>query len=150
MRNAATLTSCFALALFACSAIGQDRPTMTGNWQFDAAKSDLKTIKVSSANWVIEEGDNSIHITEAESGKSKKIELQCTTDGKECQVTGDKAKASFWYNGPMLVEMETKGDRVTRYRLKVSDDGKTLTVEMTHVVPQIDKIDVLVFSKTGV
>ena len=47
----------------------------------------------------------------------------------------------------MLVEMETRGDRVTRYRIKASDDGKTLNVEMTHIVPQIDKIDVLVFAK---
>jgi hypothetical protein len=148
MRTAATLLCCFSLALFAFSAMAQDRPTMTGTWQLDAAKSDLKTLKVTTATWVIEEGDNTIHIAETEGAKSKKVDLQCTTDGKECQVTGDKAKASFWYNGPMLVEMETKGDRVTRYRLKVSDDGKTLTVEMTHIVPQIDKIDTMVFGKT--
>lgn len=148
MRTAATLLSCFSLALFAFSAMGQDRPTMTGTWQLDATKSDLKTLKVTTATWVIEEGDNTIHIAETEGAKSKKVDLQCTTDGKECQVTGDKARASFWYNGPMLVEMETKGDRVTRYRLKVSDDGKTLTVEMTHIVPQTDKIDTMVFSKT--
>jgi hypothetical protein len=142
-----TLAACFALALLAFSANGQDKPSLTGTWQFDAAKSEQRTTKISTATWVIEEGDNAIHITESEGGKSKKIELQCTTDGKECQVTGDKAKASFWYSGPMLVEMETRGDRVTRYKIKASDDTKTLTVEMVHIVPQIDKIDVLVFAK---
>ena len=147
MRNLMTLSACLALTLFAFSANGQDKPSLTGTWQFDAAKSEQRTTKISSATWVIEEGDNTIHITENEGGKSKKIELQCTTDGKECQVTGDKAKASFWYNGPTLVEMETRGDRVTRYRIKASDDAKTLTVEMVHIVPQIDKIDVLVFAK---
>jgi hypothetical protein len=147
MRAIVTLAGCFSLAIFALSAMAQDRPLMTGTWQLDAAKSDLKTIKPSAATWVIDEGDNSIHIVESETGKSKKLDLQCTTDGKECQVAGDKARASFWYNGPMLVEMETRGDRVTRFRLKVSEDAKTLTVEMTHIVPQMDKIDVMIFNK---
>lgn len=143
MRIAAFL-SIFLLALCAAA---QDHPSMTGTWQLDAGKSDLKTIKVAAATWVIEEGDNSIHITESAGEKSKKLDMQCTTDGKECSVSGNKAKASFWYNGPMLVEMETNGDRVTRYRLKISEDGKTLTVEVTHIVPQVDKIDVMVFAK---
>jgi len=43
--------------------------------------------------------------------------------------------------------METRGDLVTRFRLKISEDAKTLTVEMTHIVPQIDKIDVMIFNK---
>ena len=47
----------------------------------------------------------------------------------------------------MLVEMETKGDRITRYRLKLSDDGKTLRVETMSIVPQDNTIDVLVFNK---
>jgi hypothetical protein len=47
----------------------------------------------------------------------------------------------------MLVEMETRGDHVIRYRFKISDDGKTLRVELTHLVPQLDGIDVLVFGK---
>jgi hypothetical protein len=119
---------------------------MTGNWQFDASKSELRNIKMASATWVIEESENSIHITESEGAKSKKTELKCTTDGKECD-TSDKAKASFWYNGAMLVEMETKGDHVTRYRLTVSEDGKSMKVEMTHIVPQLGGADVLVFSK---
>ena len=149
MRNRATLAACFLSAILAVPIIGQEqeRPSLTGTWQLDTAKSEVRGGKINPATWVIEETDNSIHITQSESGKSKKIEMQCTTDGKECQVTGDKAKASFWYNGPMLVEMETKGDHVMRYRMKVAEDGKTLSVEMTHIVPQIDKIDTLVFAK---
>ena len=96
---------------------------------------------------VISEDDSSIQITESEDGASKKIEMKCTTDGKQCKVTGDKATASFWYNGPMLVEMETKGDKVMRYRMKLSDDGKTLTVATTSIVPQSTQDDVLVFRK---
>jgi hypothetical protein len=97
--------------------------------------------------WVILEDDSSIQITESEDGASKKIELKCTTDGKECKISGNKATASFWYNGPMLVEMESKGDRVMRYRMKLSDDGKTLTVDTTSIVPKGTQDDLMVFRK---
>jgi hypothetical protein len=136
-----TLSMCLMLA-------GQDqeRPSFTGTWQFDPAKSELRSSKLSSATWVMEEGDNSIHITQTENGKPKKTELQCTTDGKECKFPGDR-RDSFWFNGSTLVDMETKNTNVIRYRMKISDDGKTLTVEVTPIVPQSDKIDTLVFQK---
>ena len=82
--------------------------------------------RMSSATWVIDEGDNSIHITQTDA-KGKKTDLQCTTDGKECKFPGDR-RDSFWYNGAMLVDMETKNDHVIRYRLKISSDGKELTI----------------------
>jgi hypothetical protein len=47
----------------------------------------------------------------------------------------------------MLVEMESKGDHVTRYRMKLSSDGNTLTVDTTSIVPQATEDDVLVFRK---
>ena len=148
MRSLVSFSAC--LLLFSCALLAQDssKPNFTGAWQLDPARSELNTNRVSGANWVIEEKDNSIHITETEAGKGdRKIELKCTTDGKECNVPSEKAKASFWYNGPMLVEMETKGDNATRYRLKLVDDGKVLNVEVTYIVPQIEKPDKLVFSK---
>jgi hypothetical protein len=143
-----TLLTCLALFLLAGRAPGQDqeRPSFSGTWQFDASKSELHFSRISSATWVIEEGDNSIHISETENAKGKKIELQCTTDGKECKFPGDR-RDSFWFNGAMLVEMETKNDHVTRYRMKISDEGKTLTVEVTQIVPQNDKPDSMVFQK---
>ena len=143
-----TLSTCFVLVVLAAVAAGQEqeRPSFSGTWQFDASKSELHSSKISSATWVIEEGDNSIHISQTENGKPKKTELQCTTDGKECKFPGDR-RDSFWFNGPMLVDMETKNDHVIQYRMKISDDGKTLTVEVTPIVPQSDKIDTLVFQK---
>jgi len=149
MRKIASLSAGLILAVFALPGTAQEaaKPSLTGTWQFDPARSELHNSKMTSATWVIDEGDNSIRITATESGKSKKVEMQCSTDGKECQVTGDKSRASFWYNGPILVEMQTKGDTVTMFRLKASEDGKTLTVELTHIVPQIDKSDLMVFQK---
>ncbi len=147
MRNAAALLACSALAVFSLPSLAQDRPNLSGTWQFDSSKSELHTVKVGGATWVINEDDSSIQISESEDGAAKKTELKCTTDGKQCKVSGDKATASFWYNGPMLVEMESKGDRVMRYRMKLSDDGKTLTVDTTSIVPQVTQDDVLVFHK---
>ncbi len=150
MHLGVTASTCLVLSLFAIPAAAQDeeKPNLSGTWQFDASKSDVRPGKISSATWVIEAGENSIHITQTENGKSKKLESQCTTDGKECKFPGDR-RVSFWYNGPVLVEMETKSERAVRYRLKISEDGKTLTVEVTYLVPQIDKIDTLVFQKQG-
>jgi hypothetical protein len=136
-----TLSTCLMLI-----AQDQERPSFNGTWQFDPSKSELRSSKISSATWVMEEGDNSIHITQTENGKPKKTELQCTTDGKECKFPGDR-RDSFWFNGSMLVDMETKNTNVIRYRMKISDDAKTLTVEVTPIVPQSDKIDTMVFQK---
>lgn len=145
MRDFVMGAAFLGLALFALPGTAQDHPNLSGTWQFDSSKSDQHSGKISDATWVIDENDNSIHITESESGK--KVELKCSTDGKDCQISGEKAKASFWYNGPMLVEMETHGDRVVRYRMKLSGDSKVLTVEETSIVPRDDKADVLVFAK---
>jgi hypothetical protein len=145
MRNAAVLLAWSAFVVLTLPLAGQDRPNLSGTWQFDSAKSELHTMTVAGATWVINEDDSSIQITESEAGK--KIELKCTTDGKECKISGGKATASFWYNGPMLVEMESKGEHVTRFRMKLSADGKTLTVEATSIVPQSSQDDVLVFQK---
>jgi len=147
MRIAATLLACSVLAVLTLPLVGQDRPNLSGTWQFDSSKSELHSSKVAGATWVITEDDISIQIVESEDGASKKVELKCTTDGKTCKVSGVKATASFWYNGSLLVEMESKGDHVTRYRMTLSDDGKTLTVATTSIVPQSTQDDLLVFRK---
>jgi len=147
MRNLTTSSAFLAIVLFAYPGKAQDHPNLAGTWQFDSSKSEQTNTKVANATWVIEESDNSIHIIETEGGSAKKVELACSTDGKDCKIAGEKAKASFWYNGPMLVEMETRGDHVNRYRMKLSDDAKALTVEVNSIVPRVDKADVLVFQK---
>ncbi len=147
MSHGISLLACSVLAVLVLPLAGQDRPNLSGTWQFDSAKSQLHTVTIAGATWTIAENDDSIQITESEDGAKKKIELKCTTDGKECKIAGEKATASFWYNGPLLVEMESKGDRVTRYRMKLSEDGKTLTVDSTPIVPKSTQDDVLVFQK---
>ena len=133
------------LSAFTVAAQDPAKPNLTGSWRLNTARSQINATHV-PGSWTIEESDGTIHITESEGGK--KIELNCSTNGKECDVTGgEKARASFWYNGPTLVEMETKGPNATRYRMKLSPDGNALSVEVTYIVPQEGKSDTLVFEK---
>ena len=142
---------CCIAVLFSAAAQDDTKPDLTGTWQLDASRSDIKLSKFSSLKMVIAEKDGRIDIDQDEimgGGKERKIVYSCTTDGKECAVKGTGAKASFWYNGPMLVNMETakKGD-VFRYRMKLSPDAKELTVEISCLVPQSDKVDKLILAK---
>jgi hypothetical protein len=150
-----SLVYCF-VAVFSGALCGyglaqDDRPDLTGTWQLDASKSDIKLSKFSDLKMTIAEKGDRINISDYETlggGKERTIVYDCTTDGKECIVKSTGAKASFWYNGPMLVNMETekKGD-VFRYRMKLSSDAKELTIEVSCLVPQNDKVDKLVLAK---
>jgi hypothetical protein len=140
--------------MFCAYAIAQDdsRPNLSGKWQLEPSKSDMQVNKLSGLTMVIAEKDGNISINEDEKmadGRERTISYTCTTDGKECEVPQTKAKASFWYNGPMLVGMETQrnGSNVLRQRLKLSPDSKELTVEISSLVPQSDKADKLVLEK---
>jgi len=141
-------------AAFCACLPGQDdpRPDLNGKWQLDASKSEMQLNKLSGLTMVISEKDGTININEDQKladGKERKIVYACTTDGKECDVSGAKAKASFWYNGPMLVSMQThhNGGNVIRQRLTLSQDSKQLTVEISSLVPRSEKIDKLVLDR---
>ena len=140
-----------ASGLFCVPAVAQDdaKPDLTGTWQLDATKSEMPVNRLAGLTMLISEKNGKININEIEKladGKERKMTYTCTTDGKECEVPGTKAKASFWYNGPMLVSMETErnGANVTRQRLKLSPDSKSLNVEISNLVPGSDKTDKLV------
>ncbi len=143
-----------ASGLFCVPAVAQDdaKPDLTGTWQLDATKSEMPVNKLAGLTMLISEKNGKININEIEKladGKERKMTYTCTTDGKECEVPETKAKASFWYNGPMLVSMETErnGANVTRQRLKLSPDSKSLNVEISNLVPVSDKTDKLVLLK---
>ena len=50
---------------------------------------------------------------------------------------GPKRHVTFYYNGLVLVMMETKRDGayVIRKRMTLSEDAKTMTVELEHLNP---------------
>ena len=155
MRKGTGWLSTLVLPVLFCAGVyGQDdsRPDLTGKWQLNSSKSDIQLNRVSDVSMVITEKDGKINIIEtdkAADGKARTVTFNCTTDGKDCKVPEDKATASFWYNGPMLVSMVTKhnGSEVVRERLSIKPDTKELDMEVSSLVPQSDKKDKLVFEK---
>jgi hypothetical protein len=124
----------------------------------EAGKSEVaEGNKLGSVTWVVTEDDNqsTIQMKQVDKdagGKEHSVQFTCDIGGKECSFEDldGKAKASFWYNGPMLVEMRTgghHGDAVSKYRMRLSDDGKTMTVEVTPIMPASEKPEKLVFTK---
>ncbi len=143
------------LALSGCAAWAQsDHPNLSGTWQLDQTKSELHAGKSPALTWFIDEKENAIQMKQVEkddSGKQREVDFNCGIGGKECSVKepDGQFKASFWYNGPMLVEMKTSEhtDHIMKYRMKLENDGRVLNVEMTSIVPVSEKPDHLVFSK---
>ena len=69
-------------------------------------------------------------------GDRKVMDFECSTQGKECEIkdSGKSAKVSLWYNGPTLVELETKGNEVVKRRFAAAPQD-SLSVEVIPVQP---------------
>jgi len=116
-----------------------DRTRIPGKWQSQA---DGKVV------WVVEDNGNSIHILRSE-GDQKVAEFQCAI-GQECQVkdAGKKAKITMYYNGPKLIELETKGDEVVKRRF-TAGDADTMQVEVIPISGEV-KAETLTFKRVSV
>lgn len=129
---------------FLTSAQAQEaKPNFSGKWQLNTSKSQTPTGKASVSSLAIEHKDPSIHIVKTTSA-GKTQEFTCTTKGSDCDAKA--YKASLWYDAKSLVEMDVSDDQVLKISMSLSDDGKTLTAEVTYLSPHADK-DTLVFDK---
>src|SRR5271165_1677430 len=116
----------------------QQRPDLNGIWRLEPAQSEIHSRVPSQLTWQIEQSETAIHLIQRLGDKND--ELRCGTDGKDCKVKeeGHPAVISFYYNGPVLVELESQGsnrDTITKKRISISQDGSRLTVELIHVLP---------------
>ena len=136
------------LAGYLTLARGQDtKPNLSGNWQLNTAKSELRSGKAAAIGLAIEQKGSSIHViktAKATDGKEMKTEFRCTTDGKECLVDG--TKISLWYDGAVLVELDVGSEVVSKSSMKLGTDGKSMSVDVVYIVPQGDG-DKLVLEK---
>lgn len=114
----------FAASAFAQSA---DDPNYSGTWRLHSDD---------AVRLVLTQKDDTIHVKELR-GTEIKADYTCNTVGKECTVKyeGRPAKVSFWFNGPKLVEFETRGGTVTRRRFQLADNGSTLNIELSSLSP---------------
>ena len=77
-----------------------------------------------------------MHIKELEGG-SEVADFTCGTGGANCEIKtgGKKATVSLWFNGPSLVEMETKGPDVIKRRFRILPANGTMEMEVIPIVP---------------
>lgn len=108
-----------------------DRQKLLGSWELQGVAENSPP-----SSWTFSTVRDSMQVTEAEGGK-KVTDFACGTEGKPCEVKtgGKKATVSMWFNGPSLVEMETKGSDVVKRRFKILPQGDAMEMEVIPIVP---------------
>jgi hypothetical protein len=108
-----------------------DRQKLIGSWELQGAAESSP-----ASSWTFSTANNSIRVTQLE-GANKIADFACGTAGTSCEVktAGKKATVSMWFNGPLLVEMETKGSDVVKRRFKILPQGDVMEMEVIPIVP---------------
>jgi hypothetical protein len=127
------------------------KPNFTGAWRMDSVKSQVLDGRV--VTLTIQDDSTKLDLVSTAQGKDAKevtSKFACTTE-KECEFDqgGYKAKVSLWYDGATLVILKTDGpkeDAVTKWKLHLTPDGNTLTLDVVHIDPD-EKPETLVFTK---
>ncbi len=103
-----------------------DRASLVGTWNEHGG----------THGWVIESSAKGLHMTQLDAS-APIADFTCATDGHDCdiKISGKKGKVSLYYNGSALIQMETKGDLITKRKFTIDGDG--LKVEVT---PMTDKV----------
>jgi len=139
---------CLAALLAGMLWAADDRPDLNGNWQLQGADTKGKPETLS-----INQKADSIDITRTFASGSKQVtvDVTCNTQGEECKLkeNGQSTQVSMYYNGPMLVVIEQRhgNDFVTKRQLKLSEDGKTLTVVVMTINPPGKPTENLVYTR---
>jgi hypothetical protein len=120
----------FVMTLTAAIAFATGRADLSGTWQLNSTHEG----KLKFETLLIQQSQDGIKITES-GGKTKEVDFTCGLDAQTCKLK--EGEISFWYNGPALVMMEShhNHDLVTETRLVPGDDGKTLSLQVTRVMP---------------
>ena len=106
-----------------------DRAKLLGAW--DSPEGATKR-----AGWAFEFKSEVLHVTYSEAGQVV-TDFECNTKGRDCdaRIGGGKAKVSLWFNGPKLVELETKGQEIVKHRFGIAGQGDQMEVEVIPIAP---------------
>jgi hypothetical protein len=120
-----------------------ERAKLAGKWELQSDSSGKGPV------WVIEDKRFSMHITRLV-GEQKVCDFECDL-GKECKVkdSGKSVTEQIYFNGPKLVELETKGNDVVKRRFTAATTPDTLEIEVIQLVPS-GKTETLVFKRVAV
>jgi hypothetical protein len=128
----------FLVFLSGVGALGSDqndREKLIGSWELQYAP--LTSL---SSHWTFSEQGKSIHVTQLE-GTNTVANFECDINGDSCEikVSGKRAMVSLWFNGPKLVELETKGSEVVKRRFEIISQGdgagEVMEMEVIPIVP---------------
>jgi hypothetical protein len=122
---------------------------MSGTWKLDVAQSHVGDEKVQAETLQIHQDGDSVTITEslvAPDGKEKRTDIQCNTLGKDCKLK--EGVFSVYYNGSVLVVMQTHGDDLAvKRRLTMAPDGSKITMDVIHILPPNKPAETYTFVK---
>lgn len=131
------------------AAAAADHPNLNGTWALDAAHSQIRESKLKAETLAIQQKEDAVQIADEVSagGKDHKSEYECLADGSTCKA--NDLSVMVYYNGPVLVLMEMRHNNaiVVKKRIKASDDGKTLSMDIIHVAPVGLQNETLTFVK---
>jgi hypothetical protein len=103
-----------------------DSAKLAGSWELEGAQT----------SWTLAAISDGVHFTYMRGGQ-KVADFECNTVGKDCPVRfeGKAAKVSVYFNGPLLVLMETRGSVVTKIRFGALSEGREMQVETIPLSP---------------
>jgi flagellar hook-basal body complex protein FliE len=108
-----------------------DRQKLLGSWELQGTAENNP-----ATSWTFSTAKNSLRVTQQDAS-GKVADFTCGTEGVSCDVktAGKKATVSLWFNGPRLVEMETKGSDVVKRRFTILPQGDVMEMEVIPIVP---------------
>jgi hypothetical protein len=108
-----------------------DRQKLFGSWEMQGAGENGP-----ASTWTFLATGNAMRVTQLD-GNTKVADFECETGGASCEikVAGKKAVVSLWFNGPRLVEMETKGSDVLKRRFLILPKDDVMEMEVIPVAP---------------
>ena len=118
--------------LLAGAAVADDdasRAKLIGSWQ------SLDSTQV----WSFQQKggpDEVIHVTNI-AGPKTTMEFDCDSFGHDCtiKINGHTAKVSLYYNGPKLIQMETRGSTILKRVFLVTGEGDTMDMVQDTIAP---------------
>jgi hypothetical protein len=116
----------FLLSMAAGAGDRADRDNLLGIWQ--AAEG------ASHEAWSLESKGDVLRVVRTDNGKVT-LEATCKPDGTDCSATdeGKKVTVIMYFNGPALVQMETRDSYVTTRKFALDGESGRMTIEVNPI-----------------
>jgi len=144
-KSALSLSPALAILLFGALSMAQAKPNFSGEWKFDAEKSNFGPMPTPSIfTRKITQNDPKLHVVTTQSGPQgeRTSEAEYSTDGTEVvnKTRGAEAKSTAAWEGEALnitTKIDVEGNSIVlKEKWTLSGDGKLLTTALHATTPQ--------------